>query len=155
MLKGKLPTTATVETYPDVTKSIFTYEVGSKKFVAVVDYNTTSKAAKIVEMNPVQEGVTAVSVQTRQENGQTITSSNSVAQIKAVNNNTDAVLATITTQNPLLKNYNITEMTLTENALTDTFQITYNDAQNNILSTITAVSDKQGKTISLQNINTR
>lgn len=66
MFKGKVPTTATVETYSDVTKTTFTYEVGSKKFVAVVDYNVTSKAGKIVEMNPVQEGVTAVSVQTKQ-----------------------------------------------------------------------------------------
>lgn len=155
MFKGKLPTTATVETYSDVTKTTFTYEVGNKRFVAVVDYNMTSKAGKIVEMNPVQEGVTAVSVQTRQENGQTITSSNSVTEIKAVNEHTETVLTTITTKYPLLKKYTLTELTVRESALTDTFEVTYKDAITNIVSTITILSDKEGKSISVQNIQTR
>lgn len=39
-------------------------------------------------MNTVSEDVTAVSIETKQLNGQTITTSNNVQQIKTVNKNT-------------------------------------------------------------------
>ena len=46
--------------------------------MAVVDYNITSKSGKIIEMNPVEENVVAVSVETKEVAGQTITTSNSI-----------------------------------------------------------------------------
>lgn len=154
MLKGKVPSSATVEHYSDVVKTTFTYEVGSKRFVAVVDYNSTAKAGKIIEMNPVQEGVTAVSVETRQEGATTITSSNSLTEIKAVNEHTEAVLATITANYPLLKKYDLSQLTLRESALSDIFEVTYHDTTTNVLSTITTIADKEAKTITVQNIET-
>jgi hypothetical protein len=149
MFKGKIPTTTTVEQYFDVMKTTFTYEISTKKFVAVVDYNITSKTGKIIEMSPVQDNVVAVSVETQEINGQTITTSNNIQEIKSTNSNTDAVLTTIATQYPLLKKSNITEVKVIESTLSDTFEVTYTDFKTNISTVITTNSDKQGQNITI------
>lgn len=155
MFKGKVPTTATVEQYFDVVKTTFNYEISSKKFVAVVDFNTTSKTGKIIEMSPVQENVVAVTVETKEVNGQTITTSNSIQEIKTANSNTESVLTTITTQYPLLKKQNVTQVKVIESSLSDTFEVTYTDSKTNISTTITTNSDKEGQTITIENIDTK
>lgn len=93
-------------------------------------------------------------VETTEINGQTITVSNSVTEIKSVNSNTETVLTTITTQYPLLKKYNITQVKVIESSLTDTFQVTYADSKTNTSTTITISSDKQGEKVVVEDINT-
>jgi hypothetical protein len=84
-------------------KTTFHYDIGSKKFIALIDYNTTSKSGKIIEMSPVQNDFIPVSVQTNQANGETITVSNSVTEIQSINSNAQAVILTISDKYPLLK----------------------------------------------------
>lgn len=155
IFKGKLPTSATVENYTDVVKTTFAYEISNKKFIAVVDYNLTIKSGKIIEMSPVQENVVAVTVETTEVNGQTITVSNSVEEIKSTNQNTDTVLTTIATQYPLVKKYNITEVKVIESTLSDTFEVTYTDLKTSISTVITTHSDKEGTQVTIQNIDTK
>lgn len=54
IFKGKTPSSTVIEQFTDVIKTTFNYEIGAKKFVAVVDYNILTSTPKILEMNPVQ-----------------------------------------------------------------------------------------------------
>ena len=54
IFKGKTPSSTVIEQFTEIIKTTFNYEIGAKKFVAVVDYNTLTSTAKILEMNPVQ-----------------------------------------------------------------------------------------------------
>ena len=152
IFRGKIPTSVIVEEYAELVKTTFNFEIGSKKFVAVIDYNTTSKSGKIIEMSPVQENVVAVIVETKEVSGKTITTSNSIQEIKKVNENTETVITTITTKYPLLKRYNVTSITVTENSIIDSFQITFTDQKADFFTVITINSDKEGKKVTVENI---
>lgn len=48
IFKGKTPSSTVIQQFTDVVKTTFNYEIGTKKFVAVVDYNTLTSTAKIL-----------------------------------------------------------------------------------------------------------
>lgn len=48
IFKGKTPSSTVIEAFTDVIKTTFNYDIGAKKFVAVVDYNTLTSTAKIL-----------------------------------------------------------------------------------------------------------
>lgn len=48
IFKGKTPSITVIEQFTDVIKTTFSYEIGSKKFIAIVDYNTLTSTAKII-----------------------------------------------------------------------------------------------------------
>jgi hypothetical protein len=125
-------------------KTTFHYDIGSKKFIALIDYNITSKNGKIIEMSPVQDDFIPVSVQTNEANGEIITVSNSVGEIQSINSNTQAVILAISNEYPLLKKYNISSIKVINNRITDTFEVIYTDKISNISTVITTTSNKQG-----------
>jgi hypothetical protein len=155
VFKGKIPTSVSVEQFSETIKTTYNYEISSKKFVAIVDYNTTSKTGKVIEMNPVQENVVPISVETTEVNGQVITVSNSVEEIQTINTNTQTVISTINTMYPLMKKYNVTSVKVIESHLTDTFEVSYFDQTTNLQTVIITTSSKDGQTISIQDINTK
>ena len=120
-----------------------------------MDYNTTSKSGKVIEMSPVLDNVEAVSIETKQGNGQTITTSNSADAVQSSNPNTEAVIATITTKYPLIQKYNISQVKVIENRITDTFEVTYTDEISVLTTVITVLSDKEGKSITINDINSQ
>lgn len=85
-----------------------------------------------------------VAIETKEIRGETITTSNSISEIKSVNSNIDAIVSVVSIEYPLLKKYNITSVQVVESKLTDTFQITYQDVSTSLSTTVTVVSGKTG-----------
>jgi hypothetical protein len=103
-------------------------------------------------MNPVQENVVAVVLERQEIRGETITTSNSISEVRSVNSNTEAVISTLNAEYPLMKKYNVSSIQVVESKLTDTFEITYRDESTSLSTTFTVVSSKDGQSIAIQDI---
>lgn len=113
IFKSKVPVLTTVETLEKVEIITFSYEINQKKFIAVVQYDKTGKESKILEVSPVEVTTKPVKVDQTTYEGKTVTTSNSAEEVQKINQNTDTVITTVLKDYPLLKDQNITEVTLT------------------------------------------
>lgn len=152
IFRSKVPTSTVVESFNTVDVITTNYQVGAKTFIAVVQYDkTTQENTKILEVNPI-DLTTPLTFDQTVVDGKTITISNSVDEIQAENGQTKNVLVKILSEYPLLKKYNITEVTLTESDYSNLFEVTYTNPVTSQETTVTVRTDLEGKQITIDDI---
>lgn len=152
ILKNKIPVSTVIESFNTVDVITYNYEVGTKKFIAVVHFDkVTQENTKVIEMSPIEFTV-AVKFEQSVVDGKTITVSNSVDEIQAENSQTKTVLGKILIEYPLLKKQNISEITLTSSSHSNHFEVTYTSNVTKQETTVTVRTDIDGKTITIDNL---
>ena len=124
IFKNKLPISTTVEHFDENEIISFNFQVGPKRFVAVVQNDKVNKNCKIIEVNPI---VVTKPIKTDQVvvEGKTITTSTSVEEIKKVNKVTETVLTEVVHEYPELTSEEISEVTLIESDFSNVYEVTY------------------------------
>jgi hypothetical protein len=146
MFKNKVPNLTAIASYQNVDLITFNYEVGPKKFIAVVSYDKiNNNNTSIVEVNPIEVTTPVTFVQT-QTSTETITTSSNVQQIQSVNPQVNQIITSVSIASPLIQQYNISQITLTQNDYSNVYQLTYSDQA---ATTITVRSDKLGNNITV------
>ena len=115
-----MPTTTTVENFETVQIITFSYIIGDKTFVAVVQYNKDTKDVKIIEVSPIV-ATKPIKVDQSTFDGRIITTTNSIEEIVKISKNTQTVANNIIKEYPSFKDLPVLEVTLVQSDFSDVF----------------------------------